>query len=69
MKKYFYIFLIFMGLFSSCELEMIPEDTMSPETYFNSAKQLEMWCNGYYTQLEAAASVAASNADDNIDNQ
>jgi hypothetical protein len=69
MKKYFYILLMFMGLFSSCELEMIPEDTMSPETYFNSAKQLEMWCNGYYTQLEEAASVAASNADDNIDNQ
>ena len=69
MKKYFYILLMFMGLFSSCELEMIPEDTMSPDTYFNSAKQLEMWCNGYYTQLEEAASVAASNADDNIANQ
>lgn len=69
MKKYYYILLVFMGLFTSCELDMIPEDTMSPETYFNSAKQLEMWCNGYYTQLEEAASVAASNADDNIDNQ
>lgn len=68
MKKY-YILLAFIGFFTSCELEMIPEDTMSPETYFNSSKQLEMWCNGYYTQLEEAASVAASNADDNIDNQ
>lgn len=56
-----------MGL-ASCELNMTPEDTMSPETYFKSAKQMELWCNGYYTQLDEATGAVGTNADDNIDN-
>ena len=71
MKKYRIILAAFIGLFaSSCQdtLDLKPEDTMSPETYFQTAKQMELWCNGYYSQLDEAASVASANADDNIDN-
>ena len=72
MKKYNLILAAFIGLFaSSCQdtLNLKPEDTMSPDTYFQTAKQMELWCNGYYTQFDKAASVAAANADDNIDNE
>ena len=70
MKKYKYMImgLIGLGLLCSCELTLEPEDTISPNNYFKKAADLELWCNGYYTQLAAANDAAGSNADDMIDN-
>ncbi|MCM1451847.1 MAG: RagB/SusD family nutrient uptake outer membrane protein [Clostridium sp.] len=53
---------------ASCDLTKIPEDTISPESYFQNASQLELWTNNFYAQLDNAETVAGTNADDNIDN-
>lgn len=70
MKKcnYIVIGLLGLGLLCSCELTLEPEDTISPQNYFNKAADLELWCNGYYTQLAGANDLAGTNADDMIDN-
>ena len=52
---------------TSCDLTKSPEDSLSPDSYFSSAAQLELWTQGYYSQLEGP-SMVASNADDNVDN-
>lgn len=54
-------------LFASCDLTMEPEDKMSPESYFKTAAQLELWTQGSYDLLDGE-SIATSNADDIIDN-
>lgn len=41
-------------LFPSCDLTREPEDTLSPESYFASSAQLELWTNGFYTQFDNA---------------
>lgn len=72
MKLYKYLVALFVvaGL-SSCNdlLDMSPEDTLSPDTYFVNVTQLQLWTNGFYTDLESADNCAASNADDNIDTE
>lgn len=50
-------------------LNMTPEDTLSPGTFFSSATELQLWTDGFYTQLENADDVVATNADDNIDSE
>lgn len=57
-------------LFVACDdqLNLEPEDTLSPGTYFSSAKELELWTNYFYSQLDNADGQAAQNADDNVDN-
>ena len=55
-------------LLASCDLTKIPEDTMSPETYFKNGSQLELWTNSFYSQMDNAETVVATNADDNVDN-
>ena len=56
---------------TSCDslLDMSPEDTMSPETYFSSTRELKLWTDGFYSQLEGADDVIGINADDNIDTE
>lgn len=61
------LFLLGAGV-TSCELTKIPEDTISPDSYFQNASQLELWTNNFYSQFDNAETVAATNADDNIDN-
>ncbi len=56
-----------LAIFTSCDLTREPEDTLSPESYFATASQLELWTNGFYSQLDKAETVVAQNADDNID--
>lgn len=56
---------------TSCDslLDMSPEDTMSPETYFSSTRELKLWTDGFYSQLKGADDVIGINADDNIDTE
>lgn len=65
--KYFFGTALLLGL-CSCELTKIPEDTLSPQTYFLNGAQCELWTNEFYNQLDNAETAAAMNADDNIDN-
>ena len=70
MKRYKHLImgLFSLGLLCSCEMTLEPEDTMSPNTYFKKASDMELWCNGYYTQMLEANDAVGSNADDMIDN-
>ena len=40
--------------FSSCNLDEYPEDSISPETYFKTEKELKLYSNQFYTQLPDA---------------
>lgn len=61
------ILLAALGL-SSCEdfLTKAPETTLSPDTYFASAAELDLWANKFYNDiLPGATTLAEQNADDN----
>lgn len=49
MKKYLYILIISLVFgFSSCDLDRFPQDSVSPETYFNTVRDLEIYTNLFY---------------------
>lgn len=54
-------------LFAQCDLTLLPEDSISPETFFGSANDLQLWTNQFYTMLDHADNAAERNADDVID--
>ena len=54
-------------LTTSCEdfLTKAPETTLSPETYFSSEAELDLWVNKFYNDiLPTPANLAELNADD-----
>ncbi len=53
---------------TSCDslLGYVPENTMNPNTYFISTRELKLWTDGFYSQLENANDVIGINADDNV---
>lgn len=53
-------------LMAACDLDLAPEDTLSPQTYFENSSQLELWTNGFYRLFPDADDLARQNADDNI---
>lgn len=58
--------LIGLFFFSSCNLDLAPEDTLSPQTYFKNGPQLELWTNHFYSLFPDVDDLARQNADDNI---
>lgn len=70
MKKRYYIVLgLLISLITiSCDLNRLPEDTMSPQNYFTTENELMLWTNEFYNQFEDAEAITGQNADDNIDN-
>lgn len=56
-----------LGCFSSCELTMLPETSVTPDRFFQTGSDLELWTNQYYTMFEEADGAAGTNADDMID--
>lgn len=58
-----------LGLSVSCNkdfLTLSPETSLSPDTYFSTAKELDLWANDIYNSvLPGAATLAELNADDN----
>jgi len=58
---------LFAGL-ASCDLTLIPEDTVTPDSSFKSKTDLDNWCNYYYNIFETAETYAGRNADDFVDN-
>lgn len=67
------IFKIVLGILvlglTSCEkdLTLVPEDTLSPETFFSNREELELWTNSFYLQLDGADDLFNSNDDTHID--
>ena len=61
--------LLVAGCFSACDslLDMAPEDTLSPDTYFANETQLELWTNQFYSQFDAADDAALTEAEDVVD--
>lgn len=53
----------------SCDLDLAPEDTLSPGTYFQNESQLELWTNHFYVLFPDADDLAKQNADDNISSE
>ena len=54
--------------FSSCEdfLTKAPQASLSPDTYFSSEKELDLWANKFYSDiLPTPGDLAELNADDN----
>lgn len=41
--------------FTSCSLDKLPEDKMSPETFFSNEKELQAFSNGFYTSFPLSA--------------
>ncbi|MDR2806361.1 MAG: RagB/SusD family nutrient uptake outer membrane protein, partial [Dysgonamonadaceae bacterium] len=65
--KHFQIIAILLGiLLSSCDLTLLPEDKISPEIFFGSAQELELWTNQFYTILDGADAAAGQAVDDNV---
>ena len=52
---------------SSCDLTLIPEDTVTPQTFFKTEPDLRLWTNQFYTMLESPDNAAGLNADDMVD--
>lgn len=69
--KKIFVFCIGIASLTSCEglLNMSPEDTLSPDTYFSSETELQLWTNNFYTLLDEADDITGINADDNIDSE
>ena len=53
MKNTFRIFAVFSAVvaFASCDLTLLPEDKVTPDTYFKTALDNERWTNRYYSLL------------------
>lgn len=71
MKKIFTFISILAAAFtlSSCEdfLTKAPETYLSPDTFFSTSEELDMWANKFYTDLlPAADDLAELNADDQV---
>jgi hypothetical protein len=62
------IFAILPLLFiASCDLTLIPEDTVTPSAYFKSETDLQLWTNQFYSILDTPDNAGGVNADDMVD--
>ena len=63
-----FLCMLLAGCALSCDLTLIPEDTVTPDTSFKSRTDLDNWCNYYYNIFESAETYSGRNADDLVDN-
>jgi len=57
MKKIFWLLFLIIAFCASCELEQLPEATVSKEAVFGSEKGLELYANSFYNMLPSANDV------------
>jgi hypothetical protein len=57
MKKIYCLFILIISLFTGCELEQIPQATISKEAVFGDEKGLELYTNSLYDILPSANDV------------
>lgn len=69
MKKTLLFTILASLVLTSCEglLNRFPEDTVTPESYFMTATDFELWSNAFYTMLPDT-DITEMNCDDIIDN-
>ena len=63
-----FVLLVAAMAFSSCEgfLTKSPETSLSPDTYFSSERELDLWANKFYSDiLPEPGDLVELNADDN----
>ena len=51
MKKLYWLFFLITALLAGCELEQLPQATVSKEAVFGSEKGLELYANSFYNIL------------------
>lgn len=65
--KYIYIIALLGFVIISCnDLDQYPKDAISKETYFNTANDLKIYTNSFYTALPSASDVYNESADNII---
>ncbi|MCQ2143871.1 MAG: RagB/SusD family nutrient uptake outer membrane protein, partial [Bacteroidales bacterium] len=69
MKKTILFTILASMVLTSCDglLNRFPEDTVTPESYFMTATDFELWSNAFYTMLPDT-DITEMNCDDIIDN-
>ncbi len=66
--KAFKIFAILMVFtLTGCDLTLLPEDAVSPETYFKTETDLQLWTNQFYKLFDSSDNLSGQNADDMVD--
>lgn len=68
--KYFAAILVFTNLFIACKddfLERYPQSEISPQNFFTTEKDLEIFTNGFYSNLPEDAIYSADFGSDNVD--
>jgi len=67
MKKFLSIIAIAIGLIS-CDLDQLPLDAISPNTFFNSENDLLLYTNSFYNMLPSAEDVYNEDVDNVVKN-
>lgn len=67
MKKILSIIAISLGL-ASCDLDQLPQDAISPETFFNTENDLLLYTNSFYNALPSAEDVYNEDVDNIVKN-
>ncbi|MFC5409825.1 RagB/SusD family nutrient uptake outer membrane protein [Larkinella bovis] len=67
MKKIISLLFITLGLVS-CDLDLVPQDAISPETFFNTENDLLLYTNSFYNALPTAEDVYLEDVDNIVKN-
>ena len=62
MKKYTRIFTVLSAVIavSACDLTLLPEDEVSPENYFKTESDCQLWCNKFYSNILESPSLGST---------
>ncbi|GAA4470186.1 RagB/SusD family nutrient uptake outer membrane protein [Nibrella saemangeumensis] len=67
MKKVISIIAISLGLVS-CDLNLLPQDAISPETFFKTESDLQLFTNSFYNALPSAEDIYNEDVDNVVKN-
>ena len=68
MKRHIIAIFALVAITCSCDITRLPEDSVTPPSYFKTEEDFRLWSNAFYTQFSSADDLAGLNADDVIDN-
>ncbi|WP_338869980.1 RagB/SusD family nutrient uptake outer membrane protein [Spirosoma sp. SC4-14] len=67
MKKYISLIAVSIGL-TACDLNLLPQDAISPETFFKTENDLLLYTNSFYNALPSAEDVYNEDVDNVVKN-
>lgn len=67
MKRFIYILALTIGL-SACDLNKLPLDSISPETFFNTENDLLLYSNSFYNMLPSGEDIYLEDVDNIVKN-